>query len=127
MTRLAKVVDASALAAIAFQEPEAAEAEALLKGADIYAPSLLAYELTNIAWKKAQKNPALAEFLAHSLETVLATRIHWAEPVYRNVVSLALETGLSAYDASYLYVARALGAELVTFDGRLRAAARRTR
>lgn len=32
------------------------------------------------------------------------------------VVALALETGLTAYDASYLWLARRLDAELVTLD-----------
>jgi predicted nucleic acid-binding protein len=37
---------------------------------------------------------------------------------------LALETGLTAYDASYLWLARRLGAELVTLDKALDAAAK---
>ncbi len=43
--------------------------------------------------------------------------------VWGEVVSLALATGLTAYDASYLWLARLLGAELVTLDRRLAAAA----
>ena len=39
------------------------------------------------------------------------------------VVELALETGLTAYDASYLWLARQLGAELVTLDKALDRAA----
>ncbi len=39
------------------------------------------------------------------------------------VVDLALETGLTVYDASYLYLSRNLGMELITFDRRLREAA----
>ena len=35
------------------------------------------------------------------------------------VVRLARSTGLTAYDASYLWLARDLGAELVTLDQRL--------
>ena len=35
---------------------------------------------------------------------------------------LALDTGLTTYDASYLYVADALNATLVTFDQELHAA-----
>ena len=41
----ARVVDASVLAAKVFGEPRADEADALLQGADLYAPELLAYEL----------------------------------------------------------------------------------
>lgn len=39
------------------------------------------------------------------------------------IVSLAQSTGLSAYDASYLWLARHLGAGLITLDRRLAAAA----
>jgi predicted nucleic acid-binding protein len=35
------------------------------------------------------------------------------------IVDLAEATGLTAYDASYLWLARALGAELVTLDRKL--------
>ncbi|MCH8090085.1 MAG: hypothetical protein IH955_08760 [Chloroflexi bacterium] len=50
----AKVVDASVIAAIVFEEPRAGEAELLLKETDLFAPTLLAYELTNVALKKAR-------------------------------------------------------------------------
>ena len=42
------------------------------------------------------------------------------------VVVLATATGLTAYDASYLWLARHLQAELVTLDRRLAAAASAT-
>jgi predicted nucleic acid-binding protein len=35
------------------------------------------------------------------------------------VVGLAAETGLTAYEASYLWLARSLGAVLITLDRRL--------
>ncbi len=38
-------------------------------------------------------------------------------------LDLATETGLTAYDASYLWLARQLGAELVTLDQQLARAA----
>jgi predicted nucleic acid-binding protein len=40
-----------------------------------------------------------------------------------DVVALAEESGLSAYDGSYLWVARRLGAGLITLDRQLAAAA----
>ena len=43
------VGDASVIAVIAFAEPRADEAEALLEDADLSAPTLLAYELTSVA------------------------------------------------------------------------------
>jgi predicted nucleic acid-binding protein len=56
------------------------------------------------------------------LEIALSMNIHWVEVDHSVVLRAALETGLTAYDASYLYVARVMSLPLVTFDERLRAA-----
>jgi predicted nucleic acid-binding protein len=116
-----KVVDASVLGAVVFQEPRLAEAVALLQGAELYAPTLLAYELASIARKKALLNPPSAPDLLANLEDAQAMDIRWMEVNHPAVVRLALDTGLTTYDASYLYVARHLGLVLVTFDQRLQA------
>lgn len=117
----AKVVDASVLGALIFGEPRAEEALALLKGAELYAPPLLAYELTSVARKKALRYPRLKEKIVQALETGLSLEIHWTEVDHLQVLELALDTGLTTYDASYLYLARSLGVPLLTFDERLRA------
>jgi predicted nucleic acid-binding protein len=118
-----KVVDASVLGAAAFQEPRFAETVALLQGFELYAPTLLAYELASIARKKALLYPAFVQDLVMNLSDALAMDIHWMEVNHRDVVELALATGLTTYDASYLYLARALGVPMVTFDQRLQRAA----
>ncbi len=41
------------------------------------------------------------------------------------VTELALDTGLTTYDASYLHLALSLGVPLITFDDRLARVARR--
>ena len=41
----------------------------------------------------------------------------------REIVLLAETTGLTAYDASYLWLGRALNLPLVTLDGQLKSAA----
>lgn len=118
----AKVVDASVLAAIIFKEPRAAEASALIQGVELHAPQLLAYELTHVAQRKSRVYPAQREAIEKALEAALLMGIQWSEVHHVAVLRLALETGLTTYDASYLYVARTLGLSLVTFDARLLAA-----
>jgi predicted nucleic acid-binding protein len=118
----AKVVDASVLAAIAFQEPRFAEAVALLEDTELHAPTLLAYELTSAARKKALLYPSLVRELAANLEDALSTEVQWAEVDHREVLALALATGLSTYDANYLYLALILNVPIVTFDEGLRRA-----
>ena len=117
----AKVLDASVLGALIFGEPRAKEALSLLEGAELYAPPLLAYEFTSVARKKALKYPQLRERISEALEIGLSLDINWTEVDHLEVLRLALETGLTTYDASYLYLARSLGVPLLTFDGRLAA------
>jgi predicted nucleic acid-binding protein len=114
-----RVVDASVVAAVAFGEPRANEAAAMLRGADLYAPPLLAYELTSVARKKAQRHPERSGDIARALELALALDIHWVAVDHVAALRLALSEGVTTYDASYLFLARSLGVPLVTFDERL--------
>lgn len=117
----AKVVDASVLGALIFGEPRAEEALSLLEGAELYAPPLLAYELTSVARKKILRYPRLEGKIMQALEIGLSLDINWTEVDHYQALKLALETGLTTYDASYLYLARSLDIPLVTFDERLAA------
>ena len=119
----AKVVDASVIAAWCFRESRADEALTLMREAELHAPLLLAYELTNIARKKIVAHPDDAAFMDAGLQTALASPMHWDEVEHPAVLRLALEKNLTTYDACYLYLARRLGAPLVTFDERLARAA----
>ncbi len=114
------VVDASAFAASAFSEPEGAEVEMRLHGAVVFAPHLLRAELSNIAWKKARRLPAQTGAIMTALQTALSDdRIIWSDVDPIDAALVALETGTTAYDASYLWLAGYLGADLVTLDRRL--------
>jgi predicted nucleic acid-binding protein len=115
------VIDASVLAAIAFQEPEGAVLKSRLDGATVFAPTLLKFELANVAWKKAKRRPADAPSLLQALSTALDARygITWHEINHVDAVLIARATGLSSYDASYLWLAGWLGADLVTLDHRM--------
>lgn len=115
------VVDASALAAIAFREPEGRALGARLDGAAVFAPSLLKFELASVAWQKARTYPAQANAIVRALTNALApgAGINWRDVDHADVVLLARATGLSTYDASYLWLAGSLGADLVTLDARL--------
>lgn len=115
----AKVVDASVLAAWCFREPRAQEALGLIQGSGLFAPSLLAYELASIAKRKATAYPQSLSVLGEALQTALALPIRWCDVDHMAVLHLAMDNDLTTYDASYLYLARELGARLVTFDGRL--------
>jgi len=116
-----KVVDASVLAAFAFQEPQAREAASLLKGFRLFAPTLLPYELASISRKKSALYPDKRTIIMEALDICLNMDITLAEPEYRELSALSLETGLTVYDSAYLWLARSLSLELITFDKRLSA------
>jgi predicted nucleic acid-binding protein len=118
------VVDASALAAMTFGEPEADRCCRMLEGALLYAPSLLRYEMANAARKKCREASRKSADVASALSLALDPRrgIAYYDPNPVDVLLLASATGLSPYDASYLWLAGFLGADLVTLDKRLAAA-----
>ena len=117
-----EAIDTSLLGAIVFGEPRAEEAFSLIRGKELYAPSLLRYELAGGARKKARLYQNQQEKLGQVLELASALDIHWMEVNHVAVFSLAMTTGLNNYDARYLYLARFLALPLATFDERLRTA-----
>jgi len=116
---MAVVVDASAISAIAFGEPEGPALAAHLEAQTLLAPALIDFELMNVAVQKARRHPDLIEPILISLSAALMLRIERAPVPGAEVFALAMQNGLTAYDASYLWLARARDAELVTLDARL--------
>jgi len=118
------VADASALASVVFAEHSAPEVSAQLEGAALFAPTLLRYELQSVARKKCRRHPELTRATLEALDGVLDPRsgITWMDPNPVDVVLIANATGLSAYDACYLWLAGFLEADLVTRDRALSAA-----
>lgn len=113
------VVDASALASVLFGEPGNEEVASRLEGRVLVAPALLRFELANICWKKVRRHPDDRERIlaAHTLADGLD--LHEVEVRFADVAKLADRTNLTAYDASYLWLAQALDLDLVTLDARL--------
>jgi predicted nucleic acid-binding protein len=116
-------VDASALAALLFAEPEAENIAKRLEGARLAAPSLLDFELANVCLTKMRRRPGDRDALRAAFRLAHRLRVDTVAVDHPAIVDLAEATGLSAYDASYLWLARALEAELVTLDRKLAAAA----
>ena len=118
------VVDASAIAAVIFEEEGAEEVVRRLEGAVVYAPALMRFELANTAVKKARKFPAHStKFLARLSDgLVRLSKVRFCEVHAVDVALIAQATGLSAYDASYMWLAGWLEADLITLDKKLAAA-----
>jgi predicted nucleic acid-binding protein len=116
---LVKVVDASALAALLFGEPEGDAVAARLTGARLVAPALLGFELANVCLIKSRRYPDQRQALAAAFRLRERLGIEEVAVDHDAMLALATETGLTAYDASYLWLARRLRAELVTLDRQL--------
>lgn len=113
----ATVIDASALGAIVFNEPEAQAVTERLGESSLYAPALIWFELASICLKKVKQRPEQEEQLVAALRRAADMQIELAEVDHGDVVTLARSTKLSTYDASYLWMARHIEeAELVTLD-----------
>ena len=114
-----KVVDASALAAIAFAEPWAEDVIDEIDGHRLHAPTLVIFELMNVAWKRSRKQPVATALFLEALGVLHGIGLRFRGIDQEAVVKLGLETGLTAYDASYLWLSRALRMPLVTLDKKL--------
>jgi len=112
------VVDTSAVAAVLFDEPEAAPVVASASG-PLVAPGLLRYELANVCEAKLRKDPKQAKLTLQRYRLVSSLDIEFIEPDWDALPLLAREWGLTAYDAAYLQLALKRKAPLVTLDARL--------
>ena len=118
-----KVVDASALGALLFGEPTAESIAEQLTGARLLAPTLLGFQLANVCAIKIRRYPEQAESLRAAFRLRDALGAESIAVDHESVVGLACRTGLTDYGASYLSLAREVGAELVTLNRQLAGAA----
>lgn len=118
-----KAVDASAVAAVLFGEPDADAVASRLENARLVAPALIDYELANVCLMKLRRHPGQREALLTAFSLLDNLGIEALAVNQVEVLTLAEASGLTAYDASYLWIAHSFGAELVTLDKRLALAA----
>lgn len=122
-----RVVDASAVAALLFGEPTAEAIARECDGCTLAAPTLWRYEVGNACLQKLRRHPDRREALLAAFALADRLDIQDVEVNAHETVLLAAELDLAVYDAAYVWLARSLGAELVTLDTELRRAVRRQR
>jgi len=114
-----KVVDASALGALVFGEPDAQAVAKKLSKSVLVAPHLLWFELASIAFKKAATRPAYAGQIRDAFRMAGRLAIDLLAVDHLEVIDLAARARLTTYDASYLWLALKTRGELVTLDKHL--------
>ncbi|HEX8739913.1 MAG TPA: PIN domain-containing protein [Casimicrobiaceae bacterium] len=117
----ATVVDASAVAAVLFDEPEAAPVVASV-GGRLIAPTLIRYEIASVCTTKLIRDPDRADEIEARYRLLDRLALDLREPDWHSLPTLARRWALSVHDASYLQLALALDAALITLDSRLAAA-----
>lgn len=126
----ALVIDASVAIAICVEEPLAAIANRMIRERRIargrlMVPAFFWLEVVNVLTKRYRLPPAR---VLEAIATLESTSLEMVE-LDRSQLLLTLDvmarSGLPAYDAAYLALAESAGAELLTFDRRLAAAAGR--
>ena len=83
------------------------------------APALPGFELATVCLVKARRPPDQAAALRAAFRLRARLGVEEVAVDQDEVLELAAATGLTAYDASTLWLARRLGADLVTLDRRL--------
>jgi len=117
-----KVVDASALAALLFGEPEADAVAVQLGNDNLVAPDLIGFEIASVCLKKMRRDPTHRDALLAAFAMFAAMPIEIIDVDHAETFQLAEMFGLSSYDAAYLWIAHKLAAELVTLDKKLQTA-----
>jgi len=114
-----RIVDASALGALVFGEPKAEEIARVLGGSALAAPALIWFELASVCLRKIKAHPDQKDQILKAFRLAGKLSIQIIEVDHGAIVSLADETGLTTYDASYLWLARHLQGEVVTLDRKM--------
>jgi predicted nucleic acid-binding protein len=123
LARLPLVVDASLVCALLFDEPERDDALERMAMRRLFAPRLLDLEIVQVALKKRRRGmPGAA--VAQALGDYAELDIDLVQPEFPAPYELAQRYGLTAYDATYLWLAAELKAPLASFDRQLADAAR---
>jgi predicted nucleic acid-binding protein len=119
------LVDANVVAYLLVDGEKTAQARALWAiDGDWHAPRLLFYELANVFAQLVKHRAISAETAIAGLESAASiVRLRDQDPPAARVLEIAGKLAVSAYDATYLAAAEALGMPLITEDRRLMRAA----
>jgi predicted nucleic acid-binding protein len=117
------VIDTNVLAYLLIEGDRTAEAQALrLADPDWRSDPFLLVEFSNLLATQVKAQALSAAQAEALLETAAQQIAEWIEAPHAEVLALAIDRQISAYDARFIACARRLGAPLVTEDSRLRAA-----
>lgn len=113
------VIDASALIELLLQSDRASAVVQTITGADMMAPDLINVEVLSTLRRLEQAGALTASRAVQAISDLQVAPVR-RYPTFALLGGIwALHYNLSAYDACYVALARALGCSLVTADARL--------
>jgi predicted nucleic acid-binding protein len=122
---MTRVVDASAIGAMLFNEEAAVWVQDETFGELLIAPLLFHFELGNLCWKKLRQFPDQAAAMHKNWMSWNGDcPVNTVDTDLGETMELARGHSLTFYDASYLCLAKSRSADLVSLDARLVRAAR---
>jgi len=127
---LSLVLDASIVLKWFLPEPGFEAAQKLRRpDLECEAPDLLLLEACNALWKHVRRGAVGADVAEAAVTALAEAPIAWrpAETLFADAYGLAIETGRTVYDCTYLALALRSGAPLVTADRRFHDAISATR
>lgn len=117
------VVDTSALVATLLDEPDRPALIAATRGAVLFAPASVPWEVGNALVAAVRRRRLTAAAAADAWAAFTAVPVRLVEVDIAEAVATAIQLGLYAYDAYILVLARRRGLPLLTLDQQLHAVA----
>jgi predicted nucleic acid-binding protein len=89
--------------------------------AQLSVPDLLYIECTNVLWKHTRRSGYPVDRARQAVRDLASLAVHWypTTDLIHPALEIAIQHGITAYDASYIALARELHVPMVTADERL--------
>jgi predicted nucleic acid-binding protein len=114
------VIDTAAVLAVVLEEPERPALIAATKGAVLFAPASLPWEVGNALVAAVRRRRLSAREAEAGWASYQKIAIRLVDVYVGRAITLANEQGIYGYDAYMLELARSRGLPLLTLDARLR-------
>jgi predicted nucleic acid-binding protein len=124
------VVDASMAVKWFAAEADSALADRLIEDEGVLvAPDIMPVEAASAWWKKVRRGEMNEADLEQALASLLAIGLEWIPmpSLVERAAAMAVDTGQTVYDCTYLVICAERGAAIATADERLQRAAERMR
>jgi len=113
------LLDASAIMAVIMDEPEREKVIKITKGAEIFSPYVVSFEVANALTKMMKRKIIDRENMINAFRYFKKIAIMPTEVDIEKALEIAWEYKIYAYDAYYLETAKRLGLPLLAFDGEM--------